>query len=39
VIGKSGKTVSVREQLELAGSFGKKALCPDCIKKYARKGA
>ena len=39
VIGKSGKTVTVREQLELAGSFGKKALCPDCIKKYARRGA
>ncbi len=39
VIGKSGKQVSVREQLEIAGSFGKKALCADCIKKYARRGA
>ena len=39
VIGKSGKEVSVGEQLFLAGSFGKKALCPECMKEYARRNA
>ena len=36
VIGKSGRLVSVREQLELAGPLGKKALCASCITKRVK---
>lgn len=39
VIGKNGKTVTVREQLETIGKYTRRVLCPECFKKSIREGA
>ena len=39
VIGKGGKTVTVREQLETIGKYTSKVLCPSCFKKAIKEGA